>query len=51
MATLKIILKNNKINSNGEVPLYLRIIKDRNQSELINENSDTDILHIYIDPS
>lgn len=29
MASLKIILKNNKINSNGEVPLYLRIIKDR----------------------
>ena len=29
MATVKILLKLNKINSQGEAPLYLRIIKDR----------------------
>jgi hypothetical protein len=29
MASVKLIFKENKIDSNGEIPLYLRIIKDR----------------------
>ena len=29
MATIKILLKENKVDINGEMPLYLRIIKDR----------------------
>jgi len=29
MATTKIILKENKAKSNGDVPLYIRVIKDR----------------------
>lgn len=29
MATVKVLLKENKVNKNGEMPIYLRIIKDR----------------------
>jgi integrase/recombinase XerD len=29
MASVKLIFKENKVDSNGEIPLYLRIIKDR----------------------
>jgi integrase len=29
MATVKVLLKQNKVNKNGEMPIYLRIIKDR----------------------
>lgn len=29
MASIKLIFKENKIDSNGEIPLYIRIIKDR----------------------
>ena len=29
MASVKVLLKQNKVNKNGEMPIYLRIIKDR----------------------
>ena len=29
MASVKLIFKENKIDINGEIPLYIRIIKDR----------------------
>jgi integrase/recombinase XerD len=29
MSTIKLLLKENKINNNGEIPLYIRIIKNR----------------------